>query len=145
MVKSCVPELDREGMQSANTTILQVLEQDDIQFATDYIVMSDMQMLRAFVRQVRQDYRGTVVQTYYVGITENPVRRLQMHADHHMPFINMMVVRVMHRSSDTAAWEKLAIQHLREHLGDHALMNRSEGGEGANGGIPHYGYILRCR
>ena len=95
-------------------------------------------MLRAFANQAKQ-----AAGRYDVGITENPVRRLQLHAEHHMPFIDMRIVRVALTSSDTASWETLAIKHLREQLGHHALLNRSEGGEGASGGIPHYGYILR--
>ena len=103
----------------------------------------DTKMIRVYVERVRRSL--TPPRKIYVGITENPVRRLQLHAEHHMPFIDMRIVRVALTSSDTASWETLAIKHLREQLGHHALLNRSEGGEGASGGIPHYGCILRCR
>ena len=120
-----------------------MLQVSHIQFAKDYIAMDDdRQMLRAFVRRRRQERSSDRI---HVGITENPVRRLQMHADHHMPCINVMVVRVGYTSSRTAAWETLAIKHLREHLRVHAVINRSEGGEGASAGIPHFGYVSRCR
>ena len=141
MVKSCVPELDREGLQDANRTILDVQTQRDIQFLTNYMAMSDTQMVRAFARQAKRSLTGR----YYVGITEHPVRRLRMHADHHTPFIHMLIVRVALTSSETAYWEKLAIRHFREELGHHIVLNVGDGGERASAGIPHYGYILRCR
>ena len=141
MVKSCVPELTREGLQVANSTILEVQTHGDIQFSTNYMAMSDTQMVRAFARQAKR-----AAGRYYVGITEHPVRRLGMHACMPcMPFIDMLIVRVAATSSDTAYWEKLAIRHFREQLGHHALLNVGDGGEHASGGIPHYGYILRCR
>ena len=141
IVKSCVPELDREGLRVANTTIVEVLTQGDIQFSTNYMAMSDTQMVRAFAREAKRSLTGR----YYVGITENPVRRLRMHADGHRPFFYMLIVRVAFTSIETASWEKLAIQHFREQLGFLALLNVGDGGERASGGIPHYGYILRCR
>ena len=141
MVKSCVPELDRESLRVVNTTIVEVQMQGDIEFSLKYMAMSDTQMVRAFAREAKRSLTGR----YYVGITENPVRRLRMHADDHMPFIYMLIVRVAFMSIETASWEKLAIRHFREQLGFLALLNVGDGGERASGGIPHYGYILRCR
>ena len=141
MVKSCVPELDRESLRDVRTTILEMQTQGDIHFSLKYMAMSDTQMVRAFAREAKRSLTGR----YYVGITENPVRRLRMHADAHMPFMYMLIVRVAFTSSETASWEKLAIQHFREQLGFLALLNVGDGGERASGGIPHYGYILRCR
>ena len=141
MVKSCVPELDRESLRDVRSTILEMQTQGDIHFSLKYMAMSDTQMVRAFAREAKRSLTGR----YYVGITENPVRRLRMHADGHMPFFYMLIVRVAFTSIETASWEKLAIQHFREQLGFLALLNVGDGGERASGGIPHYGYILRCR
>ena len=141
MVKSCVPELDRESLRDVRTTILEMQTQGDIHFSLKYMAMSDTQMVRAFAREAKRSLTGR----YYVGITENPLRRLRMHADAHMPFMYMLIVRVAFMSSETASWEKLAIRHFREQLGVLALLNVGDGGERASGGIPHYGYILRCR
>ena len=141
MVKSCVPELDRESLRDVRTTILEMQTQGDIHFSLKYMAMSDTQMVRAFAREAKRSLTGR----YYVGITENPVRRLRMHADDHKPFMYMLIVRVAFTSSETASWEKLAIRHFREQLGVLALLNVGDGGERASGGIPHYGYILRCR
>ena len=141
MVKSCVPELDRESLRDVRTTILEMQTQGDIHFSLKYMAMSDTQMVRAFAREAKRSLTGR----YYVGITENPVRRLRMHADDHMPFMYMLIVRVAFTSSETASWETLAIRHFREQFGFLALLNVGDGGERPSGGIPHYGYILRCR
>ena len=141
MVKSCVPELDRESLRDVRTTILEIQTQGDIHFSLKYMAMSDTQMVREFAREAKRSSTGR----YYVGITENPLRRLRMHADAHIPFMYMLIVRVAFMSSETASWEKLAIRYFREKLGVLALLNVGDGGERASGGIPHYGYILRCR
>ena len=141
MVKSCVPELDRESLRAVNTSIVEVQMQGDIEFSLKYMAMSDTQMVRAFAREAKRSLTGR----YYVGITENPLRRLRMHADAHMHFMYMLIVRVAFMSSETASWEKLAIRHFREELGHHIVLNVGDSGERASAGIPHYGYILRCR
>ena len=143
MVKSCVPELDRdrETLRAVTTTIREVQISGDIEFSLKYMAMSDTQMVREFAREAKRSSTGR----YYVGITENPLRRLRMHADAHIPFMYMLIVRVAFMSSETASWEKLAIRYFREKLGVLALLNVGDGGERASRGIPHYGYILRCR
>ena len=144
LFQSVVPELQKrsDAWWSASRTIQLVLQTDTIHFAADYIAMSDDKMLRSCVHRAKEKKD---IHKMYVGITENPVRRLHIHAHHGLwpGFINMLIVRVAFTSIETASWEKLAIQYFREQLGDHALLNRSEGGEGASGEIPHYGYILR--
>ena len=84
---------------------------------------------------------------YYVGITEDPARRLALHCANrirgHMPKL-MRVVCVERDSSATAYWEKRAIKFVTQNLGGHRCLNNSDGGEGQSKGQPHYGYIIEC-
>ena len=89
--------------------------------------------------------RSTTNLTYYMGITEQPTRRLREHAawppKGRMPRA-MHIVRVAPDSGLTAAWERKAIAYCG--YKGIPCLNDAPGGEGASDGQPHYGYILKC-
>ena len=144
LFKSVVPEIDlrSDEWSSAHRTVQAVLREDAIHFSMDYISMhDDTKMIRAYVERVRRSL--TPQRKIYVGITENPVRRLHDHYEKNYGHgINMLIVRVRLTSAETACWETRAIRDLRESLGHHWLLNVGDGGERPSAGRPHYGYIL---
>ena len=85
-------------------------------------------------------------QFVYVGISEQPTRRLLEHVANppqgRMPS-RMRIVRVAQTSLTTGAWEVRAIKCVREW--GMRCLNVGNGNESASGGEPHYGYILECK
>ena len=143
LLKTCVPELTStsDEWRSAKSMAMEVLREPAIHFSMNFIAMDDdARMIRAYVAQVRRSL--TLPHKIYVGITENPLRRFDMHLDNYGPNINMLIVRVRLTSAETAYWETNAIRRFREELGYASLLNRGDGGERASAGRPHYGYIL---
>ena len=143
VLKTVVPEMDlrSDEWSSAYRIVQEAVREDSIYFALYFIAMDDdTRMIRAYAECVRRS--PTPPRKIYVGITENPVRRLQMHKELYGNVNHMLIVRVRLTSAETANWEKRAIRHLRYYLGYASLLNRGDGGERASAGRPHYGYIL---
>ena len=143
VLKYVVPEMDlrSDEWSSAYRMVQEVSREDTIHFAMYYIAMDDdTRMIQAYAECERRS--PTPPRKIYVGITENPVRRLQMHLELYGNVINMLIVRVRLTSAETAYWETNAIRRFREELGYASLLNRGDGGERASAGRPHYGYIL---
>ena len=88
---------------------------------------------------------------FYIGITEDPHRRLGEHTEARTVGPNpLMTVLVEARSSDvTAALEIKLLERYRHYL---RCANMSSGGEGRSASSPHYLYVvhastplIRCR
>ena len=80
---------------------------------------------------------------FYIGITEDPRRRLGEHAEERTVGPNpLMTVLVEARSSDvTAALEIELLERYRHYL---QCANMSSGGEGRSASSPHYLYVVHA-
>ena len=80
--------------------------------------------------------------SFYVGITENVVRRYDEHIESSLcgPAPIMVVLVQADSSATTAALER---QLLAAYLYSPCCMNVGRGGERASGGSPHYLYVLK--
>jgi len=95
------------------------------------------QWLEHLMRQVR----SLSSRYFYIGITDNPAHRWQMHVHSRNGWSAMYVIGFAQSSRTTGAWERALIQRFRNPLMCH---NIAAGGEGASGGSPHFVYCI-CR
>ena len=100
------------------------------------------ELVRQGVRESRRRIRDVVRdgQAFYIGITENPVRRW---AEHQLPghhtWDTMEILVKAPSSAVTGPIEKDLIEEFRGHFLCH---NVGRGGEHASAGMPHFAYLL---
>ena len=78
--------------------------------------------------------------SFYIGITENPVRRWHEHV--HAPGTSWECMEVLVQAPSSAVTKPIE-QDLIQQWGGHFLCtNVGAGGERASAGMPHYVYVL---
>ena len=93
------------------------------------------QWLEHLVREVR----AISGRYFYIGITDNPAHRWQMHVHSRTGWATMYVIGVARSSRTTAAWERQLIHQFANPL---RCANSGAGGECASAGNPHFLYCI---